>query len=77
MKLKKVFFIAFTLTYIIIIYFSAMAIGIKWEESTTMIFRFYERTKMGMTDGFGIKIIISLVCALAYTASFKMLSNKE
>ncbi len=76
-KLKKIFFIAFIITYIIIIYFSAMAIGIKWDESSTLLYRFYVRTKMSLTDGFLIKITISLVCALAYTASAKMLSNKE
>jgi hypothetical protein len=48
-----------------------MAIGVKWDESATSLF------KMALTDGFLIKVIISLACALAYTVSFKMLSNKE
>jgi hypothetical protein len=75
--LKKIFFITFLLIYIIIAYFSAMAIGIKWDESATLFVRFYVRTKMALTDGLLIKVIISLACALAYTASVKMLSNKE
>ncbi len=69
--MKKIFFISFLITYIIIAFSSAMAIGFKWDESATLLF------KMALTDGFLTKVIISLACALAYTASFKMLSYKE
>jgi hypothetical protein len=64
MKIKKTFFITFIITYILIGYLSAIVVGIKWDESATMLIRFLERARMALTDGYLIKILISLVCAV-------------
>jgi hypothetical protein len=72
-KLKKTFFIAFIVTYILIGYLSAMVVGIKWDESASVLSKFYVRTKMALSDGYLIKIPIALACAAVTT----FLSNEK
>jgi hypothetical protein len=67
MKLKKIFFIAFIITYIIIGYLSAMVVGIKWDESASVLSKFYVRTKIALSHGYLIKILIALACAAMTT----------
>ncbi|MDP4090941.1 MAG: hypothetical protein Q8930_16960 [Bacillota bacterium] len=64
MKLKRSFFITFLVIYLMIGYFSQMVVGIKWDESATLTTRFLTRVKIAIIDGWGAKVIISLICAV-------------
>jgi ABC-type uncharacterized transport system permease subunit len=64
MKLKKSFYITFIVAYLVTGYLSQMVVGIKWDESATLTQKILARTEMALIDGWQIKIIISLVCAL-------------
>lgn len=75
MKWKKWFIIIFISVYIIIGYFSAMIVGVKWDESATSLTRFLDRTRMAFIDGWIIKVIISLVFALIYFIAIRIICD--
>ena len=64
MKLKKSFYIAFIVSYLVIGYLSQMVVGIKWDESATVAQKFLARAEIALINGWQIKIAISLICAL-------------
>lgn len=73
MKLKKAFFITFLIVYIIICYFSQLAVQVKWDESATLLTRFLFKAEIAFIDGWVVKVIISLIFAVVSN----IISNKR
>lgn len=73
MKLKKSFFITFLIIYIIIGYFSQLAVQVKWNESATLLTRFLFKAEIAFIDGWVVKVIIALIFAVVSN----IISNKR